>query len=59
MTTGSGEADVDLDEVLKKIVHLVTREYPLTGNQLHDLSSHLSRLATHRIVQEQIRHHKN
>ncbi len=59
MTSAAPDADSELDEVVKKIVHLVTREYPLTGNQLHDLSSHLNRMATHRIVQEQIRHHKS
>jgi len=36
----------------------VTREHVLTGNQLHELASHMHRLATHRIVQEQIRQHQ-
>jgi hypothetical protein len=52
------DADSELDEVLRKVVTLVTREHALTGNQLHELASHLDRLATHRIVQEQIRQHQ-
>lgn len=58
MTTTAPGADSDLDEVLKKVVTLVTREHALTGNQLHELASHLDRLATHRIIQEQIRQHQ-
>ncbi len=50
--------ETELDEVLKKVVTLVTREHVLTGNQLHELASHMHRLATHRIVQEQIRQHQ-
>ena len=56
MTAEALDADPDLSDVLKKVVHLVTREHALTGNQLHDLASHLQRMATHRIVQAQIRH---
>ncbi|MEE9125791.1 MAG: hypothetical protein V3U11_01500 [Planctomycetota bacterium] len=44
--------------MLRKVVTLVTREHALTGNQLHELASHLDRMATHRIVQEQIRQHQ-
>ncbi len=58
MTIAASDADSELDEVLKKVVTLVTREHALTGNQLHELASHLDRLATHRIVQEQIRQHQ-
>ena len=58
MTTAAPDADSELDEVLRKVVTLVTREHALTGNQLHELASHLDRLATHRIVQEQIRQHQ-
>ena len=59
MTTAAPpDADSELDEVLKKVVTLVTREHALTGNQLHELASHLDRMATHRIVQEQIRQHQ-
>ncbi len=58
MTTAAPDADPELDEVLKKVVALVTREHALTGNQLHELASHLDRIATHRIVQEQIRQHQ-
>ncbi len=59
MTTAAPlEPDSELDEVLRKVVTLVTREHALTGNQLHELASHLDRLATHRIVQEQIRQHQ-
>jgi hypothetical protein len=58
VTIVAPDADSELDEVLKKVVTLVTREHALTGNQLHELASHLDRLATHRIVQEQIRQHQ-
>ncbi len=58
MTIAAPDADSELDEVLKKVVTLVTREHALTGNQLHELASHLDRMATHRIVQEQIRQHQ-
>jgi hypothetical protein len=58
VTTAAPDADSELDEVLRKVVTLVTREHALTGNQLHELASHLDRLATHRIVQEQIRQHQ-
>ena len=58
MTIVAPDADSELDEVLKKVVTLVTREHALTGNQLHELASHLDRMATHRIVQEQIRQHQ-
>ena len=58
MTIVAPDADSELDEVLRKVVTLVTREHALTGNQLHELASHLDRLATHRIVQEQIRQHQ-
>ena len=58
MTIAAPDADSELDEVLRKVVTLVTREHALTGNQLHELASHLDRLATHRIVQEQIRQHQ-
>ena len=58
MTIPASDADSELDEVLKKLVTLVTREHALTGNQLHELASHLDRMATHRIVQEQIRQHR-
>jgi hypothetical protein len=58
MTSAASDADVQMDEVLKKVVTLVTREHALSGNQLHELASHLDRMATHRIVQEQIRSHE-
>ncbi len=58
MTIAAPDADSELDEVLRKVVTLVTREHALTGNQLHELASHLDRMATHRIVQEQIRQHQ-
>ncbi len=58
MTRAAPDTDSELDEVLKKVVTLVTREHALSGNQLHELASHLNRLATHRIVQEQIRQHQ-
>ncbi len=58
MTIVAPDADSELDEVLKKVVTLVTREHALTGNQLHELATHLDRMATHRIVQEQIRQHQ-
>jgi len=58
VTIAASDADSELDEVLKKVVTLVTREHALTGNQLHELASHLDRMATHRIVQEQIRQHR-
>ena len=58
MTTAASDADSELDEVLRKVVTLVTREHALTGNQLHELASHMQRMATHRIVQEQIRQHQ-
>jgi hypothetical protein len=47
--------DDAMGEVTRKVVHLVTREHPLTGNQLFELASHLTRLATHRIVEERLR----
>ena len=47
--------DDELSDVIKKIVNLVTREHPLTGNQLSELASHMQRLATHRIVEERLR----
>ncbi len=58
MTIAAPDADSELDEVLRTVVTLVTREHALTGNQLHELASHLDRMATHRIVQEQIRQHQ-
>ena len=58
MTAAAPDADSELDEVLRKVVTLVTREHALTGNQLHELASQLARMATHRIVQEQIRQHQ-
>ncbi len=58
MTIVAPDADSELDEVLRKVVTLVTREHALTGNQLHGLASHLQRMATHRIVREQIRQHQ-
>ncbi len=58
MTAVAPDIDSELDEALRKVVTLVTREHALTGNQLHELASHLDRLATHRIVQEQIRQHQ-
>ena len=51
------DVDPEVQDILKKVVRMVTREHSLTGNQLYDLASHLSRIATHRIVQEQIRQH--
>jgi hypothetical protein len=58
MTAVAPDIDSELDEALRKVVTLVTREHALTGNQLHELASHLDRMATHRIVQEQIRQHQ-
>ncbi len=58
MTGVAPDIDSELDEALRKVVTLVTREHALTGNQLHELASHLDRMATHRIVQEQIRQHQ-
>jgi hypothetical protein len=58
VTTAAPDADTEMDEALRKVVALVTREHALTGNQLHELASHLDRMATHRIVQEQIRQHQ-
>lgn len=58
MTAVAPDTDSELDEALRKVVTLVTREHALTGNQLHELASHLGRMATHRIVQEQIRQHQ-
>jgi hypothetical protein len=58
VTTDTAGGDIQLDEVLKKVVALVTKEHALTGNQLHELASHLDRMATHRIIQEQIRGHE-
>jgi hypothetical protein len=58
VTAAAPDADSELDEVLRKVVTLVTREHALTGNQLHELASHMQRMATHRIVQEQIRQHQ-
>jgi len=46
--------DTDLAEVTKKVVNLVTREHPLTGNQLFDLATQLQRVATHRLIEEHI-----
>ncbi len=51
--------DADLDEITRRVVHLVTRERPLTGNQLSDLAAHLQRLATHRIVEERLRQERH
>ena len=51
--------DEELTEVTRKVIALVTREHPLTGNQLHDLASHLQRVATHRIVEEHLRQRSN
>jgi hypothetical protein len=39
-------------DVVRQVVTLVTREQPLTGNQLFDLAGQLQRLAIHRIVEE-------
>lgn len=50
-----GDRDPELVEALRRVVHLVTREHPLTGNQLHDLASQLQRLAIHRIAEEHLR----
>ena len=47
--------DTDLAEVTKRVVNLVTREHPLTGNQLFDLATQLQRMATHRLIEEHIR----
>ena len=47
--------DDELTEATRKVVHLVTREHSLTGNQLFELASQLARIATHRIVEEHIR----
>ena len=47
--------DEVLTQVTRTVVRLVTREHPLSGNQLFDLASHLNRIATHRIVEERIR----
>jgi len=47
--------DADLAEVTKRVVTLVTREHPLTGNQLFDLATQLQRMATHRLIEEHIR----
>lgn len=55
MTAEDVPIDEDLAEVTRKVVELVTREYPLSGNQLFELASQLSRIATHRIAEEHIR----
>ena len=47
--------DEELTRVTRTVVRLVTREHPLSGNQLFDLASHLNRIATHRIIEERIR----
>lgn len=47
--------DDELVEVTRKVVHLVTREHALSGNQLFELASHLQRVATHRIIEERLR----
>jgi hypothetical protein len=39
-------------DVVRQVVTLVTREQPLTGNQLFDLATQLQRLAIHRIIEE-------
>jgi hypothetical protein len=57
MTAEAPDANPELEQALKKVVNVVTREHALTGNQLHELAAHLNRMATHRIVQEQLRQH--
>lgn len=47
--------NAELTDVTKKVVNLVTREHPLSGNQLSELASHLQRVATHRIIEERLR----
>ena len=48
-------ADDELTEATRKVVQVVTREHPLSGNQLFHLASQLHRIATHRIAEEHIR----
>ena len=48
-------ADDELTETTRKVVQIVTRDHPLSGNQLFELGSQLHRIATHRIVEEHIR----
>ncbi len=48
----------EFDALTKKVVSLVTREYALSGNQVHELASLLERLATHRIIEEHIRQYR-
>ncbi len=55
MATQEPIRDDELTEVTKKVVNLVTRKHPLTGNQLFDLAAQLQRVATHRIIEEHIR----
>jgi len=52
MESRAEAGDEALAEVLRRVVTLVTRDQPLTGNQLFDLAAQLQRLAIHRIVEE-------
>ena len=52
MESREQSGDQVFSEVVRHVVTLVTREQPLTGNQLFDLAAQLQRLAIHRIVEE-------
>jgi hypothetical protein len=49
-----GPHDPELDAALKKVLHIIFKEHPLTANQILTLSSELQRLGVHRLVEEHL-----
>ncbi len=47
--------DLELDEVLRKVLQMLLKEYSLSSNQILTPSSELQRLGVHRLVEEHLR----
>ena len=46
------KTEENLEEIFKQVMKLMYRDYPLSGNQMLDLSARIQRAGIHHIIEE-------